>query len=171
VSGLFLFALSAFFVSDFELRDSDSPGKVFGFGFAGLGKRALPYCALHVGSRFGPPRWRRPVCRVRVRGTRRGCRNAGPWRNSIGTAPIGRANKFSRARFRATSPQRIELELTTPGRVIAKRLHPFQNALDAGDPLAYFSKPPTGGFDLASVSNKLAARLFHESSAPAVCPI
>ncbi len=30
--------------------------------------------------------------------------------------------------FRATSPQRIELELHTPTKVISKRLHPFQNA-------------------------------------------
>ena len=63
--------------------------------------------------------------------------------------------------FRASSPQRIELELHTPGKVIAKRLHPFQNALvRAAIPLKYFSAPSSGGYDLASMSNKLGGSYF-----------
>ena len=63
--------------------------------------------------------------------------------------------------FRATSPQRIELELHTAGKVIAKRLHPFQNALvRAAIPLKYFSAPSSGGYDLASMSNKLGGSYF-----------
>jgi hypothetical protein len=80
--------------------------------------------------------------------------------------------KFLVLEFRATSPQRIELELHTPGRVIAKRLHPFQNALvRAAIPLAYFSKPPTGGFDLASVSNKLGGSYFMNVGSGGIGPI
>jgi hypothetical protein len=74
--------------------------------------------------------------------------------------------------FRATSPQRIELELHTPGRVIAKRLHPFQNALvRAAIPLAYFSAPPTGGYDLASLSNKLGGSYFMNIGAGGIGPL
>jgi hypothetical protein len=63
--------------------------------------------------------------------------------------------------FRATSPQRIELEIHTAGKVIAKRLHPFQNALvRAAIPLKYFSAPSSGGYDLASMSNKLGGSYF-----------
>jgi hypothetical protein len=63
--------------------------------------------------------------------------------------------------FRASSPQRFELELHTRGKVIAKRLHPFQNALvRAAIPLKYFSAPSSGGNDLASMSNKLGGSYF-----------
>jgi hypothetical protein len=63
--------------------------------------------------------------------------------------------------FRATSPQRIELELHTSHQKISKRLHPFQNALvRAAIPLKYFSAPPSGGYDLASLSNKLGGSYF-----------
>jgi hypothetical protein len=63
--------------------------------------------------------------------------------------------------FRATSPQRIEFELHTSGKVITKRLHPFQNALvRAAFPLRYFSAPSSGGYDLASMSNKLGGSYF-----------
>ncbi|HWA09743.1 MAG TPA: hypothetical protein VG838_09860 [Opitutaceae bacterium] len=63
--------------------------------------------------------------------------------------------------FRASSPQRFELELHTPGKVISKRLHPFQNALvRAAIPLKYFSAAATGGSDLASLTNKLGGSYF-----------
>jgi hypothetical protein len=63
--------------------------------------------------------------------------------------------------FRASSPQRFELELFTPGKVIAKRLHPFQNALvRAAIPLKYFSAAASGGNDLASLTNKLGGSYF-----------
>lgn len=80
--------------------------------------------------------------------------------------------KFLVLEFRATSPQRIELELHTPGRVIAKRLHPFQNALvRAAIPLAYFTSPPTGGYDLASLSNKLGGSYFMNIGAGGIGPL
>ncbi|HVS54107.1 MAG TPA: hypothetical protein VHD62_17255 [Opitutaceae bacterium] len=63
--------------------------------------------------------------------------------------------------FRASSPQRFELELHTPGKVIAKRLHPFQNArVRAAIPLKYFSAAASGGNDLASLTNKLGGSYF-----------
>lgn len=63
--------------------------------------------------------------------------------------------------FRATSPQRFELELHTPQKVISKRVHPFQNALvRAAIPLKYFSSPASGGTDLASLTNKLGGSYF-----------
>jgi hypothetical protein len=69
--------------------------------------------------------------------------------------------KFLVLEFRASSPQRFELELHTPGKVISKRLHPFQNALvRAAIPLQYFSAAASGGYDLASLTNKLGGSYF-----------
>jgi hypothetical protein len=63
--------------------------------------------------------------------------------------------------FRASSPQRFELELHTPGKVISKRLHPFEGALvRAAIPLRYFSAAASGGTDLASLTNKLGGSYF-----------
>jgi len=82
-----------FRISSFEIRISRQS---FWFGFAGLGKRALPYCALHVGSRVGHRGGAGRSCRVRVRGTRRGVETLDPGGTRIpALPPIGRATSFS----------------------------------------------------------------------------
>ena len=84
--------------------------------------------------------------------------------------------KFLVLEFKATSPQRIELELHTGTgagqKVISKRLHPFQNALvRAAIPLSYFSAAPTGAMDLAAMTNKLGGSYFMSIEAGGYGPI
>jgi len=63
--------------------------------------------------------------------------------------------------FRASSPQRFELEVRTSKQVISKRIQPMAGAwVRAAIPLKYYSAAPSGGYDLASLSNKPAASYF-----------
>jgi hypothetical protein len=59
--------------------------------------------------------------------------------------------------FKCSSPQRFELGLQMPDRVIHKNMHAFAGALvRAAIPLKYFYAQPSAGYDLASLYNKLA---------------
>ena len=59
--------------------------------------------------------------------------------------------------FKCSSPQRFELGLQMPDRVIHKNMHAFAGALvRAAIPLKYFYAQPSEGYDLASLYNKLA---------------
>jgi len=71
------------------------------------------------------------------------------------------AYNFLVLEFRASSPQRFELELHTAQKTISKRIHPFQNVLvRACIPLKYFAAVPSGGNDLASLGNHAGLSYF-----------
>ena len=71
------------------------------------------------------------------------------------------SNEFLTIEFKASSPQRFELRLTTPGGVRSVRILPFPGAwIRAALPLKYFEKRDTQGMDLASLGNKPRAGYF-----------